>query len=192
VQHDFATSLAKSHAQEGAEWWPRVYREAFPNLVTLASVRQDGWAQRGGIDRVLTLGSGKTLTVDEKVRYKDYNDVALEYWSVWRNGKGVTPGWVAKDLACDYIAYAWVPTERCLLLPFQELRRAWKKHAREWVDLGQRASAGFYVARAENDGYQTHSVCVPERVLLDAIRDCLTVRWGSVSSESQKHQAVAV
>lgn len=143
----------------------------------MASVRQDGWAQRGGIDRVLTLASGKTLSVDEKVRYKDYNDVLLEYWSVWRDGKGVTPGWVAKDLACDYIAYAWVPSERCLLLPFQELRRAWRKNCREWVALGERGSMGFFIADAANNGYVTKSVCVPESVLLDAIRDAMLVKW---------------
>lgn len=178
--HSFSASLAKSHAQEDAEWWPRVYRAAFPSLVTMASVRQDGWAQRGGIDRVLPLASGKTLSVDEKVRYKDYGDVLLEYWSVYRNGKGEDPGWVAKDLACDYIAYAWVPTERCLLLPFQELRRVWRTHCREWVALAERGSRGFCRVSAENGRYQTISVCVPQEILMDAIRDCMFVSWAPV------------
>lgn len=175
--HEFSASLAKSHAQESAEWWPRVYRAAFPGLMSAVSVRQDGWAQRGGIDRVLTLASGKTLSVDEKVRYRDYDDVLLEYWSVFRDGKGVTPGWVAKDLACDYIAYAWVPSERCLLLPFQDLRRAWRKNHREWVALGERGTMGFFKSVAQNDGYETVAVCVPSAVLLDAIRDAMLVSW---------------
>ena len=177
MQHDFAASLARSHAAEDAEWWPRVYQAAFPDLATMTSVRQDGWAQRGGIDRVLTLRSGKTLTVDEKVRSRDYGDVLLEVWSVWRDGKGVDPGWVAKDLACDYIAYAWVPTERCLLLPFQDLRRVWRLHHRVWVDAAKLSAMGFQIVFADNKRYQTMSVCVPENVLRDAIREAMLVSW---------------
>lgn len=177
MQHEFAASLALSHKQADAEWWPRVYRSAFPDLASMTCVRQDGWAQRGGIDRVLTLNSGKTLTVDEKVRNKDYGDVLLEFWSVWRDGKGVDPGWVAKDLACDYIAYAWVPTGRCLLLPFQELRRVWRARHQEWVDAAKRGAMGFQVISANNKGYKTKSVCVPENVLRDAIRDSMLVTW---------------
>lgn len=143
----------------------------------MVSVRQDGWAQRGGIDRVLTLRSGKTISVDEKVRYRDYADVLLEVWSVWVDGKGKDPGWIAKDLACDYIAYAWVPTERCLLLPFQELRRVWRKHHSEWMRLAINGSGGFCRIFADNGRYQTMSICVPESVLRDAIRESMLVSW---------------
>jgi hypothetical protein len=181
LQHDFGQSLAKSKAQEDAPWWPRVYRAAFPDLVAMPSVREDGWAQRGGIDRVLTLSSGKTITVDEKVRYKDYGDVLLEFWSVWRgqypDGKGEKRGWVAQDLSCDFIAYAIVPTQRCVLMPFQTLRRAWRKNYREWVDLGRREARGYYISVAPNRDYQTISACVPEEDLLSALRDAMVVTW---------------
>jgi hypothetical protein len=76
--HNFSDSLEKSKAQEDAAWWPVVYKKAFPGYVAAVSVRNDGWAQRGGIDRVITLKSGKTVTVDEKVRYESYNDILLE------------------------------------------------------------------------------------------------------------------
>ena len=62
-------------------WWTDVYRGAFPDLLSMTNVRKDGWAQRGGIDRVLTLSSGKTITVDEKVREKVWPDILLERWS---------------------------------------------------------------------------------------------------------------
>lgn len=147
----------------------------------MPSVRDDGWAQRGGIDRVLTLASGKTLTVDEKVRYKDYGDVLLEFWSVWRgsypDGKGEKRGWVAQDLSCDFIAYAIVPTQRCVLMPFQTLRRAWRRNYREWVDFGKREVRGYYISVAANRDYQTISVCVPEEDLLSALRDAMVVTW---------------
>jgi hypothetical protein len=38
-------------------------------------------AQRGGIDRILTLECGRTYTVDEKVRMEDWPDILLERWS---------------------------------------------------------------------------------------------------------------
>src|SRR5690606_6534418 len=121
VVHSFRESLERSNGYVDAPWWGEVYARAFPGFTSMMSVREDGWAQRGGIDRVITLKSGKTLTVDEKVREKSWGDILLERWSDERRG---TPGWIQKDLACDYIAYAFAPDRRCYLLPFMQLRRA--------------------------------------------------------------------
>lgn len=168
AQHIFSESLALSHAQADAPWWFDVYRAAFPDMCSAVCVRADGWAQRGGIDRVITLSSGKTLTVDEKVRAEDWPDIALEYWS---DEQRRIPGWVAKDLACDFIAYAFVPSQTCHLLPFQTLRQAWRINCREWVKK-------YRPVRAPNKGYVTVSVAVPTRVLLNALADAMTVTWG--------------
>lgn len=130
-------------------------------------VRADGWAQRGGIDRVLTLSSGKTLTVDEKVRYEDYDDILLEAWSSIEHKR---PGWIAKDLACDYIAYAFVPSRRCYLLPFQTLRAAWRANKGEWY-------ASLRKIRADNGSYTTESVAVPIDLLMGAMNDAMRVDW---------------
>lgn len=165
--HDFHESLARSAAQVDAPWWLEVYRTAFPDLASAVSVREDGWAQRGGIDRVLTLESGKTLTVDEKVRTKEYDDILLEYWSDERRR---VRGWVAKDLACDFIAYAFEQSGRCYLLPFQGLRRAWRDNCMTWVNTFRRIEA-------KNKGYTTVSVAVPTIELLNAVRDSMIVTW---------------
>lgn len=165
--HDFADSLAKSQAQADAPWWFEVYRSAFPDMMAAVNVRADGWAQRGGIDRVLTLASGKTLYVDEKVREENWPDILLEYWS---NFERKVPGWVAKDLACDFIAYAFVPSQRCHLLPFQTLRRAWRENHQAWVSNYKRIEA-------RNSGYTTVSVAIPTKVLLSALCDAMTVSW---------------
>lgn len=170
-QHNFAESLARSQAQADAPWWLSVYRAAFPDLESAVCVRNDGWAQRGGVDRVLTLASGKTLTVDEKVRAQDYDDILLEYWS---SREGRIPGWVAKDLACDFIAYAFEPSGRCYLLPFQSLRRAWRKHGRQWANTYRRVEA-------HNVGYTTVSVPVPTVELLNAVRDAMIVHWNEAA-----------
>ena len=165
--HDFHECLERSHNYADAPWWLEVYRQAFPSLKAAINVRNDGWAQRGGIDRVLTLGSGKTLTVDEKVREKVWPDILLEYLSDEAKRK---LGWVAKDLACDYIAYAFVPTATCYLLPFHTLRRAWRANSRAWIKQYQRVEA-------KNKGYVTVSVAVPIAVLMSALTDAIKIEW---------------
>lgn len=174
VTHDFRESLERSNAYVDAPWWLDVYRQAFPDLQAAVSVRSDGWGQRGGIDRVLTLASGKTLTVDEKVREEDWPDILLEYWSD-RDRK--IPGWVAKDLACDFIAYAFVPSQTCHLLPFQTLRRAWRLNHRRWTK-----DSGYKIVEARNNGYVTVSVAVPTQVLLKALADAMTVSWARAAA----------
>lgn len=171
--HDFRASLAMSESYVDAPWWIEVYRKAFPSLASAVPVREDGWAQRGGIDRVLTLKTGRTYTVDEKVRTKDWPDFLLERWSDEARHK---PGWVQKPLACDFIAYAFVPSATCYLLPVAQLQRAWRDNGRRWADkYGER--------RAPNRGYVTTSVPVPRAELLDAIRDAMTVHWATIPQD---------
>lgn len=169
--HNFAESLARSNSYADAHWWFDVYRAAFPDLQSAVCIRNDGWAQRGGIDRVLTLTSGKTLSVDEKVREEDWPDILLEYWSD-RDRK--IPGWVAKDLACDFIAYAFVPSQTCFLLPFQTLRQAWRRNHKKWVSEHQKVEAN-------NGRYVTVSVAVPKATLFSALTNAMQVSWGEAA-----------
>ena len=167
MPHNFKDSLAKSAATVDQPYWSEIYRAAFPDLQAFASIRDDGWAQRGGIDRVLTLNSGKTLQIDEKVRFEEYDDILLEYWSdIDRRARG----WVAKDLACDYLAYAFHDSGRCYLLPFQELRRCWRLRCKDWVSRHKRIEA-------HNEGYITVSVAVPIDELMAAITDSLFISF---------------
>lgn len=165
--HSFHASLARSHAYSDAPWWLDVYRNAFPTLVGCHDMRADGWAQRGGMDRLLVLSSGKTLSVDEKVRERDWPDVLLEYWS---DEEERAPGWIAKDLACDFIAYAFVPSQTCLLLPFHQLRLAWQRHRKEWV-------AAHKQVRADNGRYTTVSVAVPKDELMRRVGEAMSISW---------------
>lgn len=162
--HRFADSQALSE-QYGPDWWLPIYRRAFPTLMSAVAVEQDGWAQRGGIDRLLTLACGRTYTLDEKIRTADWPDVLLERWS--DEGRR-SPGWVQKPLAADFIAYAHAPAATCVLLPVPALQRAWRQHGRGWIGLyGQR--------RAENPGYTSVSVPVPRGVLMQAIVEAMFV-----------------
>ncbi len=155
-----------SEAHADAEWWLDLYRRAFPSMTSSVSVRQDGWAQRGGIDRVITLASGRVYTVDEKVRAHDWPDILLEQWS---DEDRRAPGWVQKPLACDFIAYAFAPSRKCYLLPVVPLQRAWRLSGRQWlVEYGQR--------RAQNVGYTSINVPVPIETLLAAMAAAMLLK----------------
>jgi hypothetical protein len=135
-------------------------------MTAMRDVRADGWAQRGGIDRFVDLRDGSSIKIDEKVRYEDYGDIFLEYWSSREHN---TPGWTIRDLTCDYIAYAIVPTETCYLFPFQVLRRCAQEYWPEWKH--------YKKVFGENPGYTTEGRAIPTEVLLTAIRDAMVIKW---------------
>ena len=164
-RHRFHDSLALSNSFTDAPWWIDMYRRAFPKLASAVPVRNDGWAQRGGIDRVLTLECGRTYTVDEKVRMEDWPDILLERWS---DEARRIPGWVQKPLACDFIAYAFAPSGICYLLPVAPLQRAWRQHGKEWIRR-------YGTRRAPNVGYVSASVPVPTDVLMQAIARAMII-----------------
>jgi len=165
--HDFDDSLALSHQYSNARWWLEVYRKAFPNMRACVNVRKDGWAQRAGIDRVLTLECGRQIKIDEKVRLENWDDILLERWS---DEARRIPGWIQKPLACDFIAYAFVPTCTCYLLPTLTLQRAWRLCGRDWC-------ARHKEIRAHNPNYVTVSVAVPIAELFAAISNAMRIQW---------------
>lgn len=167
MKNVFADDLAWSHAQSDQPWWETVYRSAFPTFVSMHDVRKDGWAQRGGIDRQVFLDDGTVLKIDEKVRRTVYDDILLEAFSDWDRQ---TPGWLDKGLTCDFIAYAFLPTQTCYLLPFQTLRTAWVAKRSEWWIKHRRVPA-------KNERYTTMSVAVPVAELMAAMQDAMTVCW---------------
>lgn len=162
--HNFNERLAWSEQGSSEPFWDAVYRRAFPNLVNHMQCLGDTASQRMGIDRLVHLSSGKTLAIDEKKREKDYGDILLEYVSVDRTG---APGWMEKDLAIDYLAYAIMPCHRVYLFPWPTLRLAWLKNRDEW-------KREYGTKRALNNSYTTLNVPVPTKELLKAVwRACV-------------------
>jgi hypothetical protein len=168
--HNFSRSLSRSRELADAPWWTDVYRSALPGFSSMTYVGKDGWAQRGGIDRVITLKSGKTVTIDEKVRDRTWRDILLERWS---DKQRQIPGWIQQDLGCDFIAYVFLDTRTCHLLPYLQLRAAWLLHGRQWIEQYPRVLA-------VNAGYVTESVAVPIPVIMSAIIGSMTVSWSDV------------
>lgn len=176
VVHRFADSLALSEEHAGETFWDEVYRKAFPTMIATHLIDKDGWAQRGGVDRVVILQSGKKLNIEQKVRKEVWKDILLEYYS---NAENRTPGWIAKDALTDYLAYAFLPTRQCYLFDFAALRRVWFHHKDDW---GQRAKSnldGFRVVPARNVGYTTLSLAVPIAVLLREITSHTCIEWSA-------------
>lgn len=161
--HSFPDSLELSKLLEKEPWWEELYKIYFPNFSVMANVPEPGWAQIGGVDRVITLRSSKRVIIEEKVRHKDYGDFFLETWSDKKNKK---LGWIEKDLACDFIAYVILPKKTCYLLPYLLLRKVWIKNKEFWIKK-------FKETPSKNEGYTTIGCCVPKVVLLTAIKDSM-------------------
>jgi hypothetical protein len=172
--HDFQESLELSASYAEAPWWEDVYRQAFSDFGSMQYVREDGWSQRGGIDRAVILKSGKVFWIDEKVRTEDWPDFLLERYS---DQQRKTDGWAKKDLACDYIAYAFIPSSTCYLLPFQQVRLAVATYGQQWLRAAEEKRPGYRIIEAQNNGYITESIAVPREVLLDALVDVMTIHW---------------
>ena len=83
--HNFWESLAKSHAAADLPIWEEVYRKAFPLFQTMVDYRKNGDHQKAGIDRGVYQTNSEPILIDEKIRYDDYGDIALEYWSDHKN-----------------------------------------------------------------------------------------------------------
>lgn len=172
--HVFPESIDASRKYAAAPWWEEVYSRAFGRHESVY-IAEDGPEQRLGIDRKITLASGKVVTVDEKVREKDWPDILLERWSDYDQR---TPGWIQKPLYCDYIAYAFVPSRRCYLFPFLPLRRAWREHGHDWIDECERLDKFVYArSRCGTRSWVTQCVPVLIPVLFRAINEAQVVEW---------------
>jgi hypothetical protein len=196
--HDFTRSLDYSHDQSDGAYWHEVYRQAFPDMRDIVDLRHNGWHQRAGRDRAIVLSTGRTLYVDEKARDCTYSDILLEIWSVYpHDGEppydpraNAVPGWAAKPLDCDYLAYAFVPTQTCHLFPFFGIRAAWEKHRVKWLHKATDETRGYRWVVASNrrvngSTYKTVSIAVPIPALRDAIADSMTVKWTAEPSQQQ-------
>lgn len=183
--HGFDEQLKFSHSLADAPWWDEVYRTAFPDMVSSLDLRHDGWHQRAGRDRVITLSSGRQIFIDEKGRTEAWDDILVEVWSRYPKAgrepypqvRGAVPGWAVEPKDCDFLAYALVPSRTCYLFPFLGIRAAWAKHGGMWRGKATCREGGFQWKAARNATYNTINITVPTRILHDCINDALTVSW---------------
>lgn len=163
--HQFRESLQWGDSKKDEPFWDVVYRKAFPNLVNHMPTPGDVASQRMGIDRVLLLANGKNIHIDEKKRAKEYNDILLEYISVDTTG---VLGWIEKDLAIDFLAYAFVSSGRCYLFSWPLLRLAWQQNRERWMQA-------YRPVIAQNRDYKTYSLPIPIGILQRSIARALVI-----------------
>lgn len=155
----FSEHLTRSRDDARLPCWREIYAAFFPDMVACIAHQQSGEHQHAGIDRSVILASSKQVLIDEKLRDKDYQDIALEFVS---NDQRHDPGWVCKQLRADFICYAFAPSGRAFLLPVPALQSAWSHHGNEW-------RAVYGEVPVANDGYNTWFCPVPIDKLYSAM-----------------------
>lgn len=167
----FSEDIAREREHSADEVWGKIYEELFPDMVSFERCDHIE-SQKRGIDRIITLSDGSQVTIEEKIRYKDYNDIALERWSSFEDK---TLGWCLKELDCDYVLYLFWNSGRYFLIPFENLRQSLIDNILEWEN-------NYRILRTRNRGVRSHyttvSVCVPTTVLIDIIPE---IKYGVIS-----------
>jgi len=157
--HDFNDNLEWSEQQSDEPFWDAIYRKAFPNMVWHKLCNGNTEGQHRGVDRLIYLSNDRILRIDEKKRKEVYQDILLEYISVDTIN---APGWIEKDLAIDYLAYAFMPIQTVYLFDWLMLRRVWLHFGNEWKEKYEKVSA-------KNSTYTTWSVAIPIKILRNAV-----------------------
>ena len=162
-QHNFKESLNWSKSVNNQLPWLDVYKKAFPDYANSHEIESNCQAQHMGIDRVISLKTGKTIYVDEKIRKKYYGDIALEYKHVFNNGSQKV-GWIEKDLLIDYLAYAVLPIKKVALFDWQILKRAWLENRESWLNK-------YKIVKAQNNNYVSYSCAIPKNILFNCMTE---------------------
>jgi len=183
ITHEFGAQLEYSMELRDEESWIEFYRRLWPKDFVKAELVVGACdLQRHGVDRVITLKSGKRVLVDEKKRRHDYGDLLLEFFSVCdydEETKKVTrytrAGWaVDGSKITDYVVYAIPTASKAYVLPYDLLRMATRARFNTW-----RGNRKWYPKAAKNNGYWTVSAAVPFVVVRDAICSEMLKGWGT-------------
>lgn len=168
----FKDDLLQSELAADLPHWDECYRKAFPSMIWQHHFPNDGGPQRAGVDRVIVLADSRVIRVDDKLRYENYNDIALETFSDFDRK---ILGWISKPMLCDYIGYAILPSRKFFLLPVPQLQAAWKINGESW-------SQKYPQKYSQNNGYRTAFVPVPPDVLRKALGVEFT--WGEIWTDA--------
>ena len=125
-----------------------------------------------GVDWWVEMSSGAMLTVDCKIREKDFfstkgiDDLALEVWS--KKEQRVV-GWTLRsDKKTDRVLWYWKSSGRWVMLPFQELCHVFLRKKDDWCRRYQTA-----IQRTNNDSghvlWSSECVFVPRCKVVGAI-----------------------
>ena len=164
IEYSFDERLMFSDGSVAAASVDKVLLDAIPGSL---NVHRSGHANdRNGTDWWVEHSSGRHLSVDAKVRSKDYaaseddpkDDLALETWSVVE--KQVV-GWTRNpDKRSDFILWLWVDTGRWCLVSFPMLCKVFQNKWNEWRTTYKTCKQ--FTAR-NGSGYHSECTFVPRR-----------------------------
>ena len=160
---NFQKSLRASQTNEAMPYWKDIYKKIWPDFGCAVDILINGWAQRAGYDTIITLHSGTVIKIEKKIDHTPHENFFLEYLV---DGK---PGWIEKDLDCDFIAYAFQSRGECYMLPYQLLRLAWRMNREVWKEE--------HTMRPVNNGtFKAIGAAVPVDRVLKAMMGCCLIR----------------
>jgi len=135
IQYDFSERLQFS---EGISNKKDIKEILLTNISGAVSISKASLVDdRNGTDYYVTIESGKKLSIDVKVREKDFSqikaiwdDLALETWSVVEDK---VVGWTRNsNKQTDYVLWFWQDTGRWCLVPFLMLCTVYKEYWKIW------------------------------------------------------------
>lgn len=133
------------------------YKKIFPveNIETITDIN----LQKLGVDKIITLTNGRRLSLDEKIRKTDYQDILLEKYS---NSELKVAGWINDHKITDFISYVIISSRIYYLISYPLLRSTWNRKKDDWEKM-------FGTKTAQNQGYSTVSIPVPFKELFSEI-----------------------
>jgi len=166
ISYGFDERLAMSRGVSADKSVTAILLDNIPGALNVHAAHEIN--DRNGTDYWVEHARGEHLSVDVKVRSKDYkalageDDLALETWSVVERD---VPGWTRDETKrTDYILWFWSDTGRWCLVPFAMLCAVFQENWREW-------SRRFKTRRQSTPdrGYQSECVFVERRSVWAAI-----------------------
>lgn len=153
-------------------------REYMPRGATIEKTKKD--LDKLGVDYVITMKDGSTLTVDAKTRkpgaskyWRGEPELALERYSVVEQK---IVGWLFKssDVHPDYILYTFdaKDTKNFYFIPYALLRKAAFTNWRLW-------ESRYGIKAQPNDshgGYTSDALFVPASIVVDAVSETMKGR----------------
>ena len=146
-------------------WVQSKYKLAFPHLTRIES-NEDVETQKRGVDLYIHLLGEASTRVEEKVRWRYYNDILLEDWSVYEEQK---LGW-ARDMSkiTEYLAYYFPETRVFWIMCYPALRH-WFLENYEIIlhpilrdRIRRLGKENEYIwGKTESPGYNYHTANIP-------------------------------
>ena len=156
--NDFHTDLAYSLETVNEKELNSFYLQFFFLAKRVENVT-DLEIQKKGIDKFIHCSNGKIISIDEKIRRKDYGDILVETYSNLEQKKY---GWIIYS-QCDFIAYIIQPTKKLYMLPTTILQKTCFRNYSKWANEKT-------LKDALNKGYTTRNLSIPTGILLEEMK----------------------